>query len=100
MSPVKTASNVNHDKSFSSADGNRSKSFKNDDIEEINKMVEKNKNERIKKQLKDKERIQKMLYKEKLNLFNINNQRLKITMDKKMKKKTYLDLMKGTRQNS
>ena len=98
MSPVKTASNVNHDKSFSSADGNRSKSFKNDDIEEINKMVEKNKNERIKKQLKDKERIQKMLYKEKLNLFNINNQRLKITMDKKMKKKTYLDLMKEQKE--
>ena len=98
MSPVKTVSNVNHDKSFSSADGNRSKSFKNEDIEEINKMVEKNKNERIRKQLKDKEKIQKMLYKEKLNLFNINNQRLKITMDKKMKKKTYLDLMKEQKE--
>jgi hypothetical protein len=34
------------------------------------------------------------LYKEKIKLFNINNQRLKLTVDKKMKKKTYLDLMK------
>ena len=34
------------------------------------------------------------LYKEKMKLFNINNQRLKMTVDRKSKKKTYLDLMK------
>ena len=93
MSPVKTASNGNYERSFLSGDGNRSKSFKNEEIEEINKL-ENNKNERINKEIKDKEKIKKILYKEKLKLFNINNERLKITMDKKMKKKTYLDLMK------
>ena len=94
MSPVKTVANLNHEKSFLSGDGNRSKSFKNEEIDEINKMVEDNRNKRIKKEIKDKERIKKLLCEEKLKLFNINNQRLKITIDKKMKKKTYLDLMK------
>ena len=62
MSQVKTASNtnVNHDRSFSSAEGNnRSKYFKKADIEEINQMAEKNKNDRINKQLKEKEKFKK-----------------------------------------
>ena len=94
MSPVKTVSNVNHDKSFLSGDGNRSKSLKNEEVEEVNKIVKNNRDERIRKQLKEKEKMKKLIYKEKLKLFNINNQRLKLTIDKKMKKKTYLDLMK------
>ena len=98
MSPVKTVSNLNHEKSFLSGEGNRSKSFRNEEIEEINQIVENNKSERLKKKLKDKEKIKKILYKEKLKLFNINNQRLKITVDKKMKKKTYLDLMREQKE--
>jgi hypothetical protein len=98
MSPVKTVSNLIHEKSFLSGEGNRSKSFRNEEIEEINQIVENNKNERLKKKLKDKEKIKKILYKEKLKLFNINNQRLKITVDKKMKKKTYLDLMREQKE--
>ena len=98
MSPVKTTTNLNHEKSFLSGDGNRSKSFKNDEVEEKNKIIENNKNERIKKQLIDKEKQKLLLYKEKLKLFNINNQRLKITVDKKMKKKSYLDLMKEKKE--
>ena len=94
MSPIKTASNlINQEKSFLSGEGNRSRSFKKEDMEEINKMIE-NKNEKIKKQMLDKEKSKLLLYKEKIKLFNINNQRLKLTVDKKMKKKTYLDLMK------
>ena len=98
MSPVKTTANLNNEKSFSSGDGNRSKSFRNDEVEEINKMVENNRNERIRKELKDKEKIKRILYREKLKLFNINNQRLKITVDRKMKKKTYLDLMREKKE--
>ena len=41
-----------------------------------------------------KEKMKNKLYKEKLKLFNINNQRLKITVDRKSKKKTYSELMK------
>ena len=44
MSPVKTVSNLNHDKSFISGDGNRSKSFRNEEIEETNQIIENNKN--------------------------------------------------------
>ena len=98
MSPVKTTTNLNHEKSFLSGDGNRSRSFKNEEVEEMNKIIENNKNERIKKQIIDKEKQKLLLYKEKLKLFNINNQRLKITVDKKMKKKTYLDLMKEKKE--
>ena len=98
MYPMKTSSNVNNDKSFLSREGNRSKSFKNEDIEEANKIVQSNRNERLRKQLIEKEKMKKLIYKEKLKLFNINNQRLKITTDKKMKKKTYLDLMKEQKE--
>ena len=99
MSSVKTnlnTSNINNsqEKSFMTGAGNRSKSFRREEIEEINKVLENNKNDRIKKQLLDKEKKKLLLYKEKLKLFNINNQRLKITSVKKMKKKTYLDLMR------
>ena len=42
----------------------------------------------------EEEKMKNKLYKEKIKLFNINNQRLKITVDRKSKKKTYLELMK------
>ena len=99
MSPVKTSSNLNNqEKSFLSGDGNRSRSFKKDDLEEINKIIENDKNKKNTKQIQDKEKRKLLLYKEKIKLFNINNQRLKLTVDKKMKKKTYLDLMKEQKE--
>ena len=67
---------------------NRSKSFI--ELEKINIM----KSERLKKELMEEEKMKNKLYKEKMKLFNINNQRLKITVDRKSKKKTYRELMK------
>ena len=90
MSPIKT--NANYDKSFLSNDGNRSRSFKNEENEEVNK------NSRKEKELIDKEKKKNLIFKEKVKLFNINNQRLKITMDKKMKKRTYIDLLQEKKE--
>ena len=67
---------------------NRSKSFI--ELEKINAI----KTERMKKELMEEEKMKNKLYKEKMKLFNINNQRLKMTVDRKSKKKTYLELMK------
>jgi len=67
---------------------NRSKSFI--ELEKINIM----KSEKLKKELMEEEKMKNKLYKEKLKLFDINNKRLKITVDRKSKKKTYLELMK------
>ena len=90
MSPIRT--NANYDKSFLSNDGNRSRSFKNEENEEVNK------NSRKEKELIDKEKKKNLIFKEKVKLFNINNQRLKITMDKKMKKRTYIDLLQEKKE--
>ena len=80
----------NKDKNISSDDKsiNRSKSFI--ELEKINIM----KSEKLKKELMEEEKMKNKLYKEKLKLFDINNKRLKITVDRKSKKKTYLELMK------
>ena len=80
----------NKDKNTSLEDRtiNRSKSFI--ELEKINIM----KSERLKKELMEEEKMKNKLYKEKLKLFDINNKRLKITVDRKSKKKTYLELMK------
>ena len=90
MSPVRT--NANYDKSFLSNDGNRSRSFKNEENEEVNK------NNRKEKELIEKEKKKNLILKEKVKLFNINNQRLKITMDRKMKKRTYIDLLQEKKE--
>jgi len=90
MSPVRT--NANYDRSFLSHDGNRSRSFKNEENEEGNK------NNRKEKELIDKEQKKNLILKEKVKLFNINNQRLKITMEKKMKKRTYIDLLQEKKE--
>ena len=98
ISPSKTNTNINNNKSFLSGDGNRSRSFKNDESEEINKIILNNRSERIRKELIDKEKKKELLYQEKLKLFDINNQRLKITVDKKMKEKTYKELIKEQKE--
>ena len=98
ISPTKNSSNLNKEKSFLSGDANRSKSFKNDENEEINKIILNNRSERIKKELIDREKNKNLIYQEKLKLFDINNQRLKIIFDKKMKFKTYKDLMKEQKE--
>ena len=96
MSPVKTNENSiiekGRNKSISSGKKsvNRSKSYIIEDLETINIK----KSQRLQKELIDKEKMKNKLYKEKIKLFNINNQRLKITVDRKSKKKTYLELMK------
>ena len=80
----------NKDRNISSDDKslNRSKSFI--ELEKINIM----KSEKLKKELMEEEKMKNKLFKEKLKLFDINNKRLKITVDRKSKKKTYLELMK------
>ena len=96
MSPIKNNENLDtkraRNSSISSGEKsiNRSKSFIHEDLEKINIKKE----EKLKKELMAKEKMKNKLYKEKLKLFNINNQRLKITVDRKSKKKTYLELMK------
>ena len=96
MSPIKNNENLDikraRNNSISSGEKsiNRSKSFIREDLEKINIKKE----EKLKKELMAKEKMKNKLYKEKLKLFNINNQRLKITVDRKSKKKTYLELMK------
>ena len=96
MSPIKSNENLDtkraRNNSISSGEKsiNRSKSFIHEDLEKINIKKE----EKLKKELMAKEKMKNKLYKEKLKLFNINNQRLKITVDRKSKKKTYLELMK------
>ena len=96
MSPVKTIENLNSrnfgNKSLSSGEKsiNKSKSFIHEELEKINIKKE----EKLKKELMAKEKMKKKLYQEKLKLFNINNQRLKITVDRKSKTKSYLELMK------
>ena len=96
MSPIKNNENLDTKRagnnSISSGEKsiNRSKSFIHEDLEKINIKKE----EKLKKELMAKEKMKNKLYKEKLKLFNINNQRLKITVDRKSKKKTYLELMK------
>ena len=96
MSPIKKSENLDtkraRNNSISSGEKsiNRSKSFIHEDLEKINIKKE----EKLKKELMAKEKMKNKLYKEKLKLFNINNQRLKITVDRKSKKKTYLELMK------
>ena len=96
MSPIKNNENLDtkraRNNSISSGEKsiNRSKSFIHEDLEKINIKKE----EKLKKELMAKEKMKNKLYKEKLKLFNINNQRLKITVDRKSKKKTYLELMK------
>lgn len=96
MSPIKNNENLDtkraRNNSISSVEKsiNRSKSFIHEDLEKINIKKE----EKLKKELMAKEKMKNKLYKEKLKLFNINNQRLKITVDRKSKKKTYLELMK------
>ena len=71
---------------------NRSKSFI--ELEKINAI----KTERMKKELMEEEKMKNKLYKEKMKLFNINNQRLKMTVDRNSKKKTYLELMKEKKE--
>ena len=89
MSPVKTNENSiiekGRNKSISSGKKsvNRSKSYIIEDLETINIK----KSQRLQKELNDKEKMKNKLYKEKIKLFNINNQRLKITVDRKSKKK-------------
>ena len=80
----------NKDRNISSDDKslNRSKSFI--ELEKINII----KSEKLKKELMEEEKMKNKLFKEKLKLFDINNKRLKITVDRKSKKKTYLELMK------
>ena len=80
----------NRDRNISSDDKslNRSKSFI--ELEKINIM----KSEKLKKELMEEEKMKNKLFKEKMKLFDINNKRLKITVDRKSKKKTYLELMK------
>ena len=80
----------NKDRNISSDDKslNRSKSFI--ELEKINII----KSEKLKKELIEEEKMKNKLFKEKLKLFDINNKRLKITVDRKSKKKTYLELMK------
>jgi len=80
----------NINKSISSGERtmNRSRSFI--ELEKINIK----KNERLQKELMEEEKMKNKLYKEKIKLFNINNQRLKITVDRKSKQKSYLELMK------
>ena len=96
ISPMKNNGNLylskDGNKSISSTEKslNRSKSFIHEDLEKI--LIKKN--ERLKKELIDKEKIKNNLFQEKVKLFNINNKRLKITVDRKSKKKTYLELMK------
>ena len=96
MSPIKNNENLDtkraRNNSISSGEKsiNRSKSFIHEDLEKINIKKE----EKLKKELMAKEKMKNKLYKEKLKLFNINNERLKITVDRKSKKKTYLELMK------
>ena len=96
MSPIKNNENLdtkrarNNSISSGKKSINRSKSFIHEDLEKINIKKE----EKLKKELMAKEKMKNKLYKEKLKLFNINNQRLKITVDRKSKKKTYLELMK------
>ena len=96
MSPVKNNENLDskrvRNKSISSGERsiNRSKSFIHEDLEKINIKKE----EKLKKELMAKEKMKNKLYKEKVKLFNINNQRLKITVDRKSKKKSYLELMR------
>ena len=96
MSPVKNNENLDskrvRNKSISSGEKsiNRSKSFIHEDLEKINIKKE----EKLKKELMAKEKMKNKLYKEKVKLFNINNQRLKITVDRKSKKKSYLELMR------
>ena len=96
ISPIKNNENLDtkraRNNSISSGEKsiNRSKSFIHEDLEKINIKKE----EKLKKELMAKEKMKNKLYKEKLKLFNINNQRLKITVDRKSKKKTYLELMK------
>ena len=82
--------NKNVNKSISSGERtmNRSRSFI--ELEKINIK----KNERLQKELMEEEKMKNKLYKEKVKLFNINNQRLKITVDRKSKQKSYLELMK------
>ena len=67
---------------------NRSRSFIELEIINIKK------NERLQKELMEEQKMKDKLYKEKIKLFNINNQRLKITVDRKSKQKSYLELMK------
>ena len=95
MSPIKTNENLNsnfRNKSISSVEKNinRSKTFIHEELEKINIKKE----EKLKKELMTKEKMKNKLYQEKVKLFNINNQRLKITVDRKSKKKSYLELMK------
>ena len=80
----------NKDRNISSDDKslNRSKSFI--ELEKINII----KTEKLKKELMEEEKMKNKLFKEKMKLFDINNKRLKITVDRKSKKKTYLELMK------
>ena len=92
MSPVRTNANYDRNRSFLSGDGNRSRSFKNEENDEVNK------NNRKEKELIDREKKKNLIFKEKVKLFNINNQRLKITMDKKMKKRTYLDILQEKKE--
>ena len=95
-SPVRTNVNLStkkeRNKSVSSSEKsiNRSKSYIHETLEKINIKKE----EKLKKELMAKEKMKDKLYKEKMKLFNINNQRLKITVDRKSKKKSYLELMK------
>ena len=96
MSPIKNSENLDtkraRNNSISSGEKsiNRSKSFIHEDLEKINIKKE----EKLKKELMAKEKMKNKLYKEKVKLFNINNQRLKITVDRKSKKKSYLELMR------
>ena len=96
MSPRKSNEKLNNNrdrnKSISSGEKSisRSKSFIHEELEKINIKKE----EKLKKELMEKEKMKNKLYNEKVKLFNINNQRLKITVDRKSKKKSYLELMK------
>ena len=99
MSPVKTRENYGNlstkrlrNQSVSSCDKsiNKSRSFIHESLEKINIKKE----EKLKKELMVKEKMKNKLYKEKMKLFNINNQRLRITVDRKSKTKSYRELMK------
>ena len=99
MSPIKIRENYGNlstkkfrNQSVSSNDKSidKSKSFFHESLEKINIKKE----EKLRKELMVKENMKNKLYKEKMKLFNINNQRLKITVDRKSKKKTYRELMK------
>ena len=89
------------DRERSASHSDKSRSFRKEELNEnskysinLNNLKEKEKENKI-----NEEQRKKLLYEEKVKLFNINKQRLALIAEKKLKERNYIDILKEKKQN-